>query len=61
MIYPSLEKVEEANHIQICKWHRFLKSPTNAEETKILKRIAQRLKDFGGITPKISKLIGWNA
>jgi len=60
MQYPKLEQVKDAGHIQICKWHRFLKSPENSEQNAILKKIATRLKEFGGMSPSVSKLIGWD-
>lgn len=31
-----------------------------AAEAPILKRITERLKEFGGFTPEISKEVGWN-
>jgi hypothetical protein len=57
--------------MQICKWWRFLKSPgmsavgkpdaeeVREREAKIMERIQERLKEFGGFTPAISKAIGW--
>jgi hypothetical protein len=69
--YPTMEEVEKASHRQICYWNRFLDSPgTRAigkdnfekimeEEGKIMDRIVQRLKEFGGFTPEISKSLGW--
>jgi hypothetical protein len=71
MKYPTIEEVEKASHIQICKWYRFLPSPgTQAigtkyfdevliEETEIMNKITKRLSNFGGFTPEISKQIGW--
>ena len=72
MKYPSLEEVNSASHIDICKWWRFLPSPginyidsPNFEkilsnEVDIMNRIAERLKYFGGFTSKISKTISWS-
>ena len=69
--YPTLEQVEKADHEQICKWYRFLPSPASDMvgkpnfdgileiEVKIMNRISERLKEFGGFTPEISKKIGW--
>lgn len=59
MNYPTIKQVEEADHIQICRWHRFLASPNNIEEEKILDLIYTRYKEFGGMNPVISKFIGW--
>jgi len=78
--YPIMEEVEKADRVQLCRWHRFLKSPgmsaispycvdgttarnyfeeTLEAEKIILDRIEERLKEAGGFTPEISKLIGW--
>ncbi len=71
MKYPTLDEVEKAGHEQICRWWRFLKSPGQSaigkgnfteigeQELKVMNRIAERLKKFGGFTPAISKRIGW--
>lgn len=71
--YPTLVEVEAADHRQICKWYRFLGSPgmsaiasgdfeeVCAAEAKIMNRIADRLKEFGGFTPEISKSLGWGS
>ncbi|MFA5248406.1 MAG: hypothetical protein WC415_04160 [Patescibacteria group bacterium] len=57
--YPTLMAVISANHYQICKWYRFLRSPETQEEVDINNEICERLKNFGGFTPEISKSIGW--
>lgn len=69
--YPTIDEVNSADHIQICRWVRFLHSPgmwavgldTFEEEldkeSLIMNRIHERLKEFGGFTPEISKLLGW--
>ena len=71
MNYPTIEEVEMADREQLCRWHRFLKSPgfeaigeDNFEEVMnsqavILDHIENRLLKFGGFTPEISKKIGW--
>mgnify|MGYP001572797337 CR=1 FL=1 len=71
MKYPTLEEVNKATHIEICRWWRFLPSTglnyigelnfieKLNEEVVIMNRIADRLKKFGGFTPEISKEIGW--
>ena len=58
-MYPTLEQVNEADHYQICKWYRFLRSSENMEEAIIMKRIVERCNEFGGFTPEISKSLGW--
>lgn len=71
--YPTPEEVEQANHLQLCRWYRFLPSPgmnaigtdepefTNVitRQRKIMDRIVERFKEGGGFTPAISKAIGW--
>lgn len=71
MIYPTLEQVQTASHIQLAHWYRFLPSPgiqaagdpsfeeTLEREAKIMALIRVRLNELGGITPAISKAIGW--
>ena len=71
MTYPTIEDVNAADHYQICSWWRFLQSPgmdtigkPNFEEVlnkeaKIMERIGERLKEFGGFTPEISKALDW--
>ena len=70
-MYPSLEAVNSAGHMQICRWYRFLPSPGMSaigkenfhaildQEAPIMNRIVERLKELGGFTPEISKAIGW--
>lgn len=71
MSYPTLEQVEAADQEQICRWHRFLDSPgmsaidtdhfetTLDREAAIAARIQARYLEFGGMTPELSKRIGW--
>ena len=56
--YPTPKEVEEANRLTLCCWHRFLPSPTE-EQLPILNRIEERYKEAGGMSPEISKMIGW--
>jgi hypothetical protein len=73
MRYPSIEEVNNANHMQLGRWLRFLPSPgMNAIdhgmegeeldehlyfESLVLARIGER---FEGWTPELSKAIGWD-
>ena len=71
MKYPTENEVQSASHIQLAKWWRFLSSPgvsafdsANFEEVleaevDIMNSIGDRLETLGGITPEISKQIGW--
>ena len=60
MNYPTLEQVESADQMTLCRWYRFLPSPDTDERLVILNRILERCSDGGGFTPEISKAIGWD-
>lgn len=76
MNYPTLEEVESANMEQLASWSRFLNSPGFAsaqngdpgwifqvemhKEAKILERILGRIKEAGGMNPRLSKKVGWS-
>ena len=60
--YPSLEEVENADSTQIMRWQRFLPSPSNDEQIKIINRVFARyieLRDKGDINSNTSKHVGW--
>lgn len=71
MRYPTMDEVNAADRMQICRWVRFLDSPgifavghpdfdaILEREVAIMDRICERLKEFGGFTPGISKTLGW--
>ena len=56
---PTLEQVEKANREQLAKWYRFLPSGDTKEQRRVLDRIAERFKKLGGMTPELSKKIGF--
>jgi len=72
MEYPTMEEVEAADHLQICKWYRFLPSPGTIalgrapevhktmvkKERLIMDAISNRFLQGGGMSPEISKKIG---
>lgn len=75
MDYPTPERVEAADAVQLLRWHRFLPpSGLSAVDTQgdaefdaavereeaIIRRIEERLSAFGGITPEISQAVGWS-
>ncbi len=60
MKYPTKEEVKSAGHEQICRWHRFLSTPRDDYELEISKLIYQKFEVFGGFTPTLSKIIGWD-
>jgi len=55
--FPTLEQVEKASKQDLARWYRFLLGATD-EQRKILRRVAQRLDQMGGMTPELSKKIG---
>lgn len=73
MEYPSLNEVEQADRVQLCKWYRFLPAPgfhasnyshhiyekIRKEEVTIKDRINQRFRELGGLTEDVSKSMGW--
>lgn len=58
-MYPTLEEVENADRLQICRWYRFLPSATTPEESEVIVRVCERFRQLGGMTPQISKQLGW--
>ena len=56
--FPTLQEVEKAGKEQLARWNRFLPSGENAEDQKIMKRIAERFEKLGGMTAELSKKIG---
>lgn len=71
MDYPTADEVENADRVQLARWSRYLSSPGSAaigtpefnerleEESNILNRILERFDEQGGMTPELSKEIGW--
>ena len=71
-MYPTLEQVNSAKHVQLGYWYRFLPSPGTSAINKanfnvllnkqalIMNRIVERFKELGGMTSEISKKIGWD-
>ena len=59
MDYPTMAQVESADRVQLLRWTRFLPSPSD-EKRKVLNRILARQQATGGITPEISKQVGWD-
>ena len=60
MIYPTIQEVNKASRLEICRWWRFLPSPNNKLQAEVNKRVAERFHEMGGFTTEISKQIGWN-
>ena len=69
--YPTIDEVNKSDRRQICAWYRYLPSPgssaigqphfqmTLEREVVIMDRIVERFHELGGMTPAISKAIGW--
>ena len=57
--FPTNEQVEKASHEQLARWYRFLPSDKTPEHQKLMDKIAKRFKALGGMTPEISKRIGF--
>lgn len=56
--FPTSAEIEKANVDQLARWYRFL-LPQTAEQNKLMDRISERLKKAGGMTPALSKKIGY--
>lgn len=56
---PTMAEVEQASREQLAKWYRFLPSGDTEEQQRVLDRIAERFKKLGGMTPELSKKIGF--
>lgn len=57
--FPTIEQVENADHEQLAGWYRFFSCGDTPEQKKICDRIAERLKELGGMTPALEKRIGY--
>ena len=56
--FPTIEEVEKADKEQLARWYRFLPSGETTADHKIMKRIADRFDQLGGMTAELSKKIG---
>jgi hypothetical protein len=54
-----MKQVEEASKEQLARWFRFLPSGDTTEQQQVQDRIAERFKELGGMTPELSKKIGF--
>jgi len=57
--YPTPHLIEDANHLQLAKWHRFLPTPSDSVETAFINRIHFLLMQKGGYTTEINDAIGY--
>ena len=56
--FPTLDQVLKASREDLARWYRFLLA-TTSEEQKILDEIAKRFRQQGGMTPELSRRIGY--
>lgn len=56
--FPTLAEVEKASLEQLGHWHRFLLAD-DADQQKILEVISAKIKKAGGISPALSRKIGY--
>lgn len=59
VVFPSPEQIESADHEQLARWFRFLPEAFTRTQLAIVTRICERLRELGGMTPEMSKRIGW--
>ena len=56
--FPTLAEVEKASLEDLARWYRFL-LPADAAQEKILQTISAKIKKAGGMTPALSRKIGY--
>jgi hypothetical protein len=61
MTFPTMQEVEDASHAQLALWYRFLpREKMTPDQEKIVARLKARFLLLGGMTPEMSRKIGWN-
>jgi hypothetical protein len=56
--FPTPQEIEIADKEQLARWYRFLPSGETAADQKVVKRIAERFENSGGMTAELRKKIG---
>ena len=56
--FPTMAEVEKASLEDLARWYRFL-LPADADQEKILQAISVKIKKAGGMTPALSRKIGY--
>jgi hypothetical protein len=56
--FPTIAEVQKADVEQLARWYRFL-LPKGAEQRKVMEKISAALKAKGGMTPALSRKIGY--
>jgi len=57
--FPTMEQVEKASKEQLARWFSHLPAGNTPEQKKIMKRIDERFKKLGGMTPELEKKVGY--
>jgi hypothetical protein len=57
--FPTMEQVEKADREQLARWYRFLPAGDTKDQQKVMDKISERFKRFGGMTPTLEKKIGF--
>lgn len=57
MNYPTLEQVEGLDRVALGRMYRYLRSPLNAEEIVVLRRVLERFQTLGGWDSALSRLV----
>jgi hypothetical protein len=57
--FPTIEQIEKADREQLACWYRFLQSGDTPDQRKIQRRLAERFQKMDGMTPELSKKIGF--
>lgn len=60
MKYPTEKEIESADRMQLGTWFRFLPLPSGELELKSINDIFDKFRSLGGMTPALSKEIGWD-
>jgi hypothetical protein len=60
-LFPTMEQVDKADREQIARWYRFLPANGFASHQNVIDRIHERFLNMGGMTPVLSKKIGFTA
>jgi hypothetical protein len=55
-----IKAVNELSHYDICRIWRFAETGHPLMQDLPGHRLAERLQEFGGFTPQISKSLGWS-
>jgi hypothetical protein len=57
--FPTMEQIEKADREQLARWYRSLPSDDTPEQRIIQHRLPERFQKLGGMTPELSKKIGF--